>query len=220
MRFWANFSVRKNENAAWRVSTDDHVSRGVRFHDRADGRELIAAKVKAVARLCVEDVDFSRLRHRTHDEHVLAWRMPLGLNLTKKSLKFSQKLLNKSFISSLPRRIPIRVYLWANNLILRQVMYGRFGKKLLWSFLSCAKGILSKQWFNNHLERGQPPSGLVVVMKLSSRGHVSGLSDVVENADLVVVADGDDRPTGDRREEGGRDGLGVADQWRHRSEWL
>lgn len=66
------------------------------------------------------------------------------------------------------------------------------------------------------LEGGQPAARLVDVVKLPPGRDLSGLLVDVEEPDLVVVADGDDRLPRHRREEGGGDGLGVADQRRHR----
>ena len=76
---WRTASLSENENPAGGVSADDHVVGRVGFDDRADTRELFAANVEAFAGRGVVDVNLSRLRHRTHDEHVVARRVPLGL---------------------------------------------------------------------------------------------------------------------------------------------
>ena len=73
---------------------------------------------------------------------------------------------------------------------------------------------------STYFECGQPTACLVVVMKLPSSRYFCGLLIDVEESDLVVVADGDDRLARHRREEGRGNGLGVADQRRHRRKRL
>jgi len=57
-------------------------------------------------------------------------------------------------------------------------------------------------------------------MQLPPGRDFSGLLVDVEEPDLVVVADGDDGLARHWREEGGADGLAVADQRRHRRQRL